>query len=171
MYLNYDLSKFISLFLSQFNYPIYIVLLLVSFIFASLYIYTKSKVLNVLVLFINIFFLFLICKYYYSNLFSLDNFNYFVHNMYFYFFNSIVFLILNFFCLMYGKYTKIYIIFYCISIIFLGFSLFMTHYLYNNHLIILGNIYPGIILGNITYFLFYLFNIIILINKFLTKKK
>lgn len=171
MYLNYDLNKLISLLLTHFNYPIYIVLIIVSFILACLFIYSKFSVVKGLVFLINIFLIILICKYYHFHLISLDNLHYFFHNMYFYLFNSIIFLVLNFLFLIYGKYKKIYIIFYCINIIFLGFSLFMTHYLYNNHLVILGNIYPEIVLGNTTYLLFYLFIIMTFVNKILTKKK
>ena len=66
------------------------------------------------------------------------------------------------------KYKKINYIIYGLSLIFILFSLFMTHYLSNNTLIVIGNIYPMIKFGNIIYISYYLLLCITFVkNKFI----
>ena len=63
------------------------------------------------------------------------------------------------------KYKKTNYIIYGLSLILLLFSLFMTHYLGNNTLIVIGNIYPMIKFGNIIYFVYYTFIFLLFIKK------
>jgi len=68
-----------------------------------------------------------------------------------------------------NKYKKTNYIIYGISLINLLFAIFMTHYLNNQTLIVIGNIFPMIKFGNIIYILYYIFLILIYIKRlFLT---
>ena len=63
------------------------------------------------------------------------------------------------------KYKKTNYIIYGLSLINLLFSLFMTHYLNNVTLIVIGNIYPMIKFGNIIYIVYYTFMCITFVKK------
>lgn len=172
MYLDYSFSKLFSLLLeSIINYKIFLMIILSSVVFTVLYLINKNnKYFDNIVKVFNIVLIFIIIMFYKDKLFYLSIFNNFTHNMYFYFFNTIIYLCIITFNLSKNVYKKINIIFYSISLIFILFALFMTHYLDNNHLVILGNIYPSIVIGNYIYFIYYVINLIF-IFRFLTKRK
>ena len=165
MYLNYDIKKIFNLFIDIFkDYKIIYIFILCSIIFGIiLFINKENKKSKYLIFTINIILIGFIIYFYNINLFS-NIFIHFNHNIYFYFLNTIIYLIIiiiSFFKL--NNFKKIIIPFYSISLIFLLFSLFMTSYLKNIHLIVIGNIFPMIVFGNYLYFIFYiiiLFNII-----------
>ena len=48
-------------------------------------------------------------------------------------------MIINLICIFKNKYVKINIIFFSVQLIFMIFSLFMTYYLKNAYLLIIGN--------------------------------
>ena len=98
---------------------------------------------------------------------SVQNWAYFV----IYFLNSLIFMIVNLVLVLKNKYLKLNIYFYILQIIFLLFSLFMTYYLKNAHLLIIGNIYPEITIGNYIYFIYYIAIILIIVYKALTRNK
>lgn len=161
MYLNYNLKELLKLLFQYFNYPIFSCLILVIIIYIYiLYINKNSKRLNMMVVGINLTLIFIIICFYKNSLFNFNIFQQFNHNIYFYFLNSIIYLVLigllsckN--CLKLFNY-----IFYGMSLLFLCFALFMTVYLHNYHIIIIGNIYPSIVIGNYTLLLAYLFQFI-----------
>ena len=88
------------------------------------------------------------------------NFNNPLNNIYFYFFNSILYLIIMSIYSFKTKRIIVNYIFYDLVLLNLLFSLYMTYYLNNVSLIVIGNIYPMIKFGNIIYIVFYIFVII-----------
>lgn len=172
MYLDYNVSKLFSLLLESIvNYKVFLMIIISSIIFIFIYLLNKNnKLFDMIVAIFNTFLIFIIIAFYKDNLFNLSILKHFNHNMYFYFFNTIIYLFIISFNLYKSIYKKINIIFYGISLIFILFSLFMTYYLTNNHLLILGNIYPSIVIGNFIYFIYYSTNLIFAF-KFLTKRK
>ena len=91
--------------------------------------------------------------------------------MYFYYFNSIIYLIIMVVVNFKTKYKKTNYLFYGLVLINLLFSLFMTYYLSNVEIIVIGNIFPMIKFGNIIYISYYIFILVLIIkNRLLTKK-
>ena len=168
MYLNYSISKlFLLLIKNIFHYKIYIFIVISALILMLILLFNK-KLAKYIILGIDIILSFIIVIKYGSNLLRISNLKYFYHNMYFYFFNSIIFMIINLIMILKNKLFRLNIIFFSISFIFLTFCLFMTYYLYNTHILLLGNIYSEYVIGNYLYFIYY---IIVFINIFLTKRK
>lgn len=160
MYINSGINYlFSSLIDSILGYPIYIFIIISSIILLILLL-NRSRVIKYIVLSINIIICILIFINYNYHLFSIHILNHSIYNIYFYFLNSIVFLIINTTMLFKDKYYKLNSIIYTISLIFIVFSLFMTYYLSNNHYIIIYNIYPEIVIGNIIYIVYYLLIIV-----------
>lgn len=172
MYLDYSFNKLISiLFNSIVDYKIFLMIIVSSIVLTFIYLLNRNnKVFDTVMISFNMFLIFMIVMYYKDNLFHFNILKHFNHNMYFYFLNTIIYLFIISFNLYKSIYKKTNIIFYSVSLIFILFALFMTYYLNNNHLLILGNIYPSIVIGNFIYFIYYLFNLI-LIFRFLTKRK
>ena len=95
MYLNYNVNTLINLLFDIFNYKIFIYIICASLILLLLCILNaNNKLLYFFIIIINFLLVFLIIYYYNTNLFNIKIFNRFNHNMYFYFLNSIIFLIL-----------------------------------------------------------------------------
>lgn len=161
MYVNHSINYlFSSLKDSINNYPIYIFIIISSIILLILLL-NKSYFIKRIVFFINIIVTIIIIINYNYHLFSIDTFSHFIHNIYFYFLSSIIFMIINTIMLFKNEYYKINIVFYVIHLIFILFSLFMTYYLSCNYFLILFNIYSEIVLGNVLYILYYIFCIVI----------
>ena len=157
MYLNKSIDYlFNSLITSIIEYKVYIFIIISSIILLILLI-NKSKIIKYIVLGINIVISMLILLNYNIHLFNINIFNRFLHNIYFYFLNSIIFMIINTIVMFKDRYYKTNSVFYIIHLIFILFSLFMTYYLSNNHYLVLFNIYPEIVLGNIIYIVYYIF--------------
>lgn len=156
MYLSKSISYlFQSLLDSIIDYRVYIFIIICSLLLLILLLY-KSKIIKYIVLIINIISTILILINYNYKLFSINTFNYFIYNIYFYFLNSIIFMIISTIMIFKDKYYKFSVVVYIIHLIFITFSIFMTFYLNNNHYIVLINIYPEIVLGNIIYIIYYI---------------
>ena len=164
MSLNYNIIETFKLLLKSFKYDILIALIIGMIILVTLLILNKhNKKINYLIYSINLILIVIISIYYMKDIISFK-FSNPINNIYFYFFNSIIYLIIMGIVLN-SKYKKINYIIYGISLINLLCSVFMTHYLSNQTLIVIGNIFPMIKFGNIIYFLYYIFLIIICIKK------
>ena len=172
MYLNYSISHLLNLFLRNISkYTIYPFIIISSIILLFILLKNKDSYSKYIIIAIDIILSFIIVVNYKYNLFSTLTFKYFYHNLYFYFLNSLIFMIVNLVLVLKNKYLKLNIYFYILQIIFLLFSLFMTYYLKNAHLLIIGNIYSEITIGNYIYFIYYIVVIFIFVYKSLTRNK
>lgn len=170
MSLNYSIIETIKLLKNAFKYNIFYSIIVSCILFVIILILNKDKkIIRYIVLGLNIILITLISYYYIKSILTFK-FNNPINNMYFYFFNSIIYLVIMAILNFKIKYKKINYIFYGLILINLLFSLFMTHYLNNIEIIVIGNIFPMIKIGNIIYFVYY---IIMLINlgRFIWKKK
>ena len=169
MYLNSSISYlFKSLTESIINYPVYIFIIISSIILLILLL-NKSSIIKYIVFIINILVTILILLNYNYSLFNINIFNHFLHNIYFYYVNSLVFIIISTVMIFIDKHYKVSCVFYTIHLIFILFSLFMTYYLSNNHYLILYNIYPQMVLGNIIYLIYIIFIAINIFKSLLAK--
>lgn len=170
MSLNYNILETFKLLLNAFKYDVFIALIIGMIILVILLILNKNnKKINYLIYSINLILIVIISVYYIKDIISF-NFNNPINNIYFYFSNSIIYLIIMSIVLN-NKYKKINYIIYGISLINLLFSLFITYYLNNQTLIVIGNIFPMIKFGNIIYISYYIFLIVIYIKRvFLTNR-
>ena len=170
MSLNYNIIDTLKLLKDAFKYNVFYSIIISSTLLVILLILNKEKkITNYIVMGINIILIGLICYFYIKDIFALNFVNP-INNIYFYFFNSIIYLIVWIIINFKTKYKKTNYIFYGINLINILYSLFMTHYLNNIPLIVIGNIFPMIKFGNILYFVYY---ILLLINlgRVLWKKK
>ena len=166
MYIKNSISYlFSNLIDSVLHYPIYIFIIISSIILLILLL-TKSNIIKYIVTCINIIICILILINYNYHLINIKLFNNFIYNIYFYFLNSLVFVIISTIMLLKNKYYILNSVVYIISLTLIVFSLFMTFYLLNNHYLILFNIYSEIVLGNIIYLTYYL---IIVLFQFIKK--
>ncbi len=166
MSLNYNTIDTLKLLLNSFKYNIFISIVIGSIIFIIIItLNKKSKIVKYLVGILNVILIFLILYYYLKHILSFK-FENPINNIYFYFFNSVIYLfivsIINF------KFNKTVInnVFYGMSLINILFSLFMTYYLNNIDIIVIGNIFPMIKFGNIIYIVYYVFLFVCIINKY-----
>ncbi len=165
MSINYSFLETLNMLKNTFKYGIMISLIISSIIFITLLILNKdNKKIKYVIYFINVILICLICYYYLKGIITF-NFNNPINNIYFYFFNSIIYLIIMSLVNSKIKYKKINYILYGLILIGLLFALFMTHSLNNVTLIVLLNIYPIIKFGNIIYIIYYLFVIFNIISK------
>ncbi|MBQ2946431.1 MAG: hypothetical protein IJE04_01080 [Bacilli bacterium] len=156
MSLNYNIIDTLKLLKLAFKYNIFYSIIISSILLVILLILNKDKkIANYVVMGLNIIFIGVICYFYIKDIFTL-NFNNPINNIYFYFFNSIIYLIIMTIINFKTKYKKTNYMFYGLSLINLLYSLFMTHYLRNISLIVIGNIFPMIKFGNIIYFIYYI---------------
>ena len=171
MSLNYNFIDTLKLLVNSLKYEIMISLIIGISIFISLLILNKDNKKTIYIIgIINMLIIIIISIYYIKDIISFK-FSNPINNIYFYFLNSIIYLITMCIINFKIKYKKINFIIYGISLINILFSLFMTHYLNNQTLIVIGNIYPMIKFGNIIYISYYIIIIIIFINKRLNAKK
>lgn len=165
MSLNYNIIDTFKLLKDCFKYDMFVAIIISSILFVIVLILNKDKkIMNYIILGFNMLLIILIGYYYIKNILTFK-FNNPINNMYFYFFNSIIYLVIMTIINFKIKYKKINYIFYGLILINLLFSLFMTHYLENINLIVIGNIFPMIKFGNIIYFIYYIFVIVCLVNK------
>lgn len=166
MSLDYNLLETIKLLLISFKYDFMISIIISMIIFIILLILNKEKKITKYIIYIiNIILIIIICKYYVYEIIKF-NFSEPINNIYFYFFNSIVYLIIMNFILDKTKYKNVNYIIYGICLINLLFSIFMTHYLNNQTIIVIGNIYPMIKFGNIIYIAYYIVYLFVSIKKY-----
>lgn len=170
MSLNYNIMETFKLLLNAFKYDVFIAIIISIGILVTLLILNKNnKKINYLVYSINLTLIIIISIYYIKDIISFK-FSNPINNIYFYFFSSIVYLIIMSIVLN-NKYRNINYVIYGISLINLLFALFMTHYLSNQTLIVIANIFPMIKFGNIIYILYYIFLVAIYIKRvFLTNR-
>lgn len=170
MSLNYNIIDTLKLLKDAFKYDMFIAVIISCILFIILLILNKDKkIIKYIVLILNILLVIIISCYYIKSILSFK-FNNPINNMYFYFFNSIIYLIIMPIINFKTKYKKINYIFYGLVLINLLYSLFMTYYLSNIDLIVLGNIFPMIKFGNIIYIIYFII-IIIILGRFLWKRK
>ena len=170
MSLNYNIIDTLKLLKNAFKYNVFYSIIISSILLVILLILNKEKkITNYIIMGINIILISIICYFYIKDVFRF-NFNNPINNIYFYFFNSIIYLIVMTIVNFKSKYKKINYIFYGISLINILYSLFMTHYLSNISLIVIRNIFPMIKFGNIIYFIYYIL-LIIIFGRFIWKKK
>lgn len=170
MSLNYNLIDTLKLLKDAFKYDIFLAIILgVILMTIALIINKERKIINYIILCINLLLITLISYFYIDNIITL-NFSNDINNMYFYFLSTIVYLVIMTVMSFISKYKKINYIFYGISLIGILYSLFITHYLGNIDIIVIGNIFPMIKFGNILYIVYYILLITIGVS-FLWKKK
>ena len=164
MSLNYNFIETLKLLLTSLEYEIMLAIIVSMIIYITLLIINKdNKKTNYIVSIINFILIIIICIYYIKDIIKF-NFKNPLNNIYFYFFNSIVYLIIISIILFKSKYKRVNYIAYGISLIFLLFSIFMTHYLSNITIVVIGNIYPMIKFGNVIYIIHYIFMCITFVN-------
>ncbi len=170
MYLNYSIGKTFSLLLDTLShFMMWIIIISVFILSIILYVNKDNSKVKYLLYVINLLLIGLIVYFYHNNLLSNLTFKHITHNLYFYFLNIICYLIF-FSIYIYKNVNKYIIIHYLIQLIFLIYALFMTSYVYNIHLIVIGNIYPMIVYGNYLCFIFYLWMIYKCLRKRLTNR-
>ncbi len=154
MSINLNLSRTFSLLLDSLKYNV-MISIIVSSIALFIICILNEKVSKYIIITINVLLLFLIGKYYIKDIFSFE-FSNPLNNMYFYFFNSVIFMIIFSIEAILNKLDKYDYIFNSLFLIFISFSIFMTHYLVNIPDIVIYNIYPMIKFGNILILVYYL---------------
>ena len=159
MSLNYNIIETIKLLGLAFKNNMFISIILSVIVLNIIFVFNK-KIKNYIVLIINLLLIFGILYYYVKDIITIK-FSNPINNIYFYFLNSIIFLIINIFISFKTKYKKINTIFYSISLINIIYSLFITYYLKSSTLIVIGNIFPMIKFGNIIYIIYYLLFIVL----------
>ena len=170
MSLNYNIIETLKLLSKAFKYNIFISIIISSILFIIVLIMNKDKkIFNYIILSINAVLIIFIGCYYIKSIITFK-FSNPINNMYFYFFNSIVYLTIMTIFNFKNKYKNLNYIFYGLILINLLYSLFMTHYLNDVELIVIGNIFPMIKFGNLIYLIYYIF-IIMSIGRKLWKKK
>lgn len=170
MSLNYSFIETLKLLLTSFEYEIMLAIIASMIIYIALLITNKNnKKIKYIVSIINFILIIIISIYYIKDIIKFNFTNPF-NNIYFYFFNSIIYLIVNSINSIKTKYKNINYIIYGISLMFLLFSLFMTHYLNNVTIVVIGNIYPMIKFGNIIYIVYYILICINFVNLQIHKK-
>ena len=155
MSLDYSILDTIKLFELAFKNDVFISILISVVILIIIFIINKNrKYLKYIVLSINIILVLLILYYYFKNIITF-NFNNPINNIYFYFLNSIIFLIVSSIMVFKTKYKITNYILYSLCLLNITYSLYMTYYFKNITLIVIGNIFPMIKFGNIIYFIYY----------------
>jgi len=170
MSLNYNIINTFELLSNSFKYDIFISIIISCILLVIILILNKDKkIINYVICGINLLLIVLICYYYIDSILTFK-FSNPINNMYFYFLNSIIYLVIMIIINFKTKYKKTNYIFYGLILINLLYSLFITHYLGNIELIVIGNIFPMIKFGNIIYLSCYIL-LIINLGRFLWKKK
>lgn len=165
MSLNYNFIDTLKLLLVSLKYEVFIAIIISMIIFTVLLILNKdNKKTNYIVCIINLILIILISIYYIKDIITC-NFSNPLNNIYFYFLNIIIYLIIMSITVFKTKYKKVNYIIYGIGLINILFSIFMTYYLNNNTILVIGNIYPMIKFGNIIMLIYYLLIIVSLVPK------
>lgn len=155
MSLNYSFIDTFKLFLNSFKYPIFYALIIsISILMILIYKNRNKKIIKYIITAVNVLIIICVNYYYFSNLISFE-FSNPINNIYFYFFNTFIYLVLFSISMYFLKIKKIYFIIYGLSLVNILYSLFMTHYVKNIVIITIGNIFPMIKFGNIIYIVFY----------------
>lgn len=165
MSLDYNLLETIKLLFVSLKFHVMISIIISSIIMTLLFILNKeSKRNKIIISIINIILIICVLFYYFKDIVSFK-FSNPINNIYFYFFNTIIYLILSIILIIKNKYKITDYIIYGLSIINILFSLFITSYLKNQTLFVIGNIFPMIKFGNIIYISYYIYRIIVIIKR------
>ena len=157
MYLEYNFGKTFSLLLDSLtHFMMWIIIISVLVLGIIIFINRSNTKIKYFLYIINILIIAFIIYYYSNHLISNMTFINMTHNLYFYFLNTILYLVV-FSIKKKKKINKYLIIQYLLLLIFVIYALFMTSYVYNVHLIVIGNIYPMIVYGNYLYLIFYIY--------------
>ena len=154
MSLNYGIIDTIKLFYPTLKNSMFVSIIIGIIILNVIYIYNSRFIRYVSLVLSSL----CICGilYYYIGDIITFNFRNPINNIYFYFFNSIIYLIISTIIFFKDKYKNINYICYCISIINISYSIFMTCYLNNSTLMVIANIFPMVKFGNILYIFYYI---------------
>lgn len=170
MSLDYNIIESLKLLLVSYKYNVMISINIASIILFIIFMLNKNKNINKYVIStINILLIIIIGYYYIKDIFSFKYSNP-INNIYFYFLNTILFLVIIGIRTIRNKVKILDYLVYNLSLINILFSLFMTYYLSNITLIVIGNIFPMIKFGNIIYIFYYIYILIRFLYRFLTKK-
>lgn len=153
------------------NYSMFFYIVVSVLIYSTIIYGRYDKIKNIIVGIINLLIVIIIINYYglgiINNLDTFINLD-FINNIYVYFTLTIISLILltHIFVerIVYSIIKRIFMIFYVFILINILFALYMTSYLDNNFLLVLGNIYPMVKLGNILSISLYVMYIYYYIN-------
>lgn len=171
MNLNYSLAKTIGVLMDSIINFSFMQIIIICSVILCIILFINKKISKYIISSISIILFVLIIYYYHGRLISNNTFKYIMHNIRFYFLNSILYLIIINVAYYKLKSKFILNIIFCISFVLLSFSLFMTHYVHNIELITLGNIYPMIVFGNYLYVILYVYLLISLVSYLIMKKK
>ena len=141
-----------QLFLDSIRYDILISIIISSLLLCFICIVNK-QVSKYLIIIVDIILLFFIGKYYVKDILTFS-FNDPINNIYFYFFNGIIFITIYTLEAIFDYIEKYDYIFYALFLILMSFSLFMSDYLDSS--LVIYNIYPMIKIGNIIMLLYYI---------------
>jgi len=171
MYLEYNIIDTIKLFIDIINNYSMIKAIFLSgiLLIILLFINSDNKKIKYIIFILYLILIMLLLYYYGNNLF--DGFESFINNLYGYIFSSIVVLILI--PILYIKNIlnkRVLIIEEVISIVFITSLLYITHTFNNNTLLILGDTYPLVKIGNLTYIIYIIILLIVIIRRIYERK-
>ena len=178
-YIDYSISEAITQFITlMFDYPIIYYFLVAAVVFGIL-IFINLNTRNAFIMTFVVEILVIIFSFYYRGLDLIGHidtiFNiHFYQNIFFYYWNVIVGILIFHFVLN-GKSDKItkmvVLVPYTLTIANLIYSFYISNIVSNNFILVVGNIAPIAILGNILLFITYLYLIILKIVEACKKKK
>ena len=154
MSINLSFSEVMEIFADSLKYNMMQAIIFCSIVLALTLILEPERG-RYFILIINVILFVLILKYYIGDIFKFQ-FSNPMHNIYFYFFNSIIYLILFEIDILSKWGSKWDYMHYPFFLILSSYSIFMTDYLGNVTNIVILNIYPMILFGNIIIFIYYL---------------
>ena len=159
-YLNYGISKTFSLLLQQFKLSSFLSILISCVLFGFIIFLNKEKkTTKYIFIGLNISFIILILYLYFEGIMSFK-YSHPFKNIYVYYLNSIIYLILITILSKRIIHSKLGILFYIFNLIGIFYSIYITIYLKNITIIVIGNIFPEIFFGNILIFINYIYMII-----------
>ena len=150
MSLDYNIIESLKLLLVSYKYNVMISINIASIILFIIFMLNKNKNINKYIISTINILLIIIIGYYYIK--------------------DILFLVIIGIRTIRNKVKILDYLVYNLSLINILFSLFMTYYLSNITLIVIGNIFPMIKFGNIIYIFYYIYILIRFLYRFLTKK-
>ena len=165
--LNYSISKTISLLFQQLKISSFVSVMLTCILLGViLYINRSNKLIKYIFIGINIILLVFVLALYIKNIVKFNYTNP-LKNIYVYFLNTIIYLIT---CIILNKkiyQNKLNLVLYVLNKIGIAYSIIMTLYFKNVTIIVIGNIFPQIFLGNILLIISY---VILIIEKIRSRR-
>ena len=167
-YLNYNIGKTFSLLLNQFKMNSFLSILISCILYGIiLYLNKEKKITKYVFVSLNIILIFLILYLYFGGIISFK-YRHPFKNIYVYFLNSIIYLLLIIILnkKMFNSIIRLTI--YTFILIGILYSIYFTIYLQNVNIVVIGNIFPEIFFGNILILINYVY---ILANKIIESRK